>query len=132
MNRTELDAHVAHHGLDRQQVEALLDRTGARPSSAELRSVLARGLQLAGVLSIAAGIAFFIAANWDELRIFGRFALIECTLLACVAIALWRPPPQRTGHLALLGAFVLVGVLLALFGQTYQTGAHEYELFFTW
>jgi len=36
------------------------------------------------------------------------------------------------GKLALLLAVLLTGALLALFGQTYQTGANVYELFFGW
>ncbi len=32
----------------------------------------------------------------------------------------------------MFGAFVVAGALLALFGQTYQTGANVYELFLTW
>jgi uncharacterized membrane protein len=34
--------------------------------------------------------------------------------------------------IALLTASILLGVLLALFGQTYQTGADPWELFFNW
>jgi uncharacterized membrane protein len=36
------------------------------------------------------------------------------------------------GRYALLLAFIATGALLALFGQTYQTGADVYELFLTW
>lgn len=132
MNRTELDAHVAQHGLDRPEVEELLDSTGARPSPEELSFLIGRGLQIAGALSVAAGFIFFIAANWGDFRVFSRFALIEGAFLACIGLALFRPPPVRSGQLAVLGAFLLVGVLLALFGQTYQTGASEYELFHSW
>jgi uncharacterized membrane protein len=53
-------------------------------------------------------------------------------LLAAVGLALWRPPPERLGQLAMLAAFTLAGALLALFGQTYQTGADVHELFFAW
>jgi len=47
-------------------------------------------------------------------------------------VALWRPPPQPFGQGALLLATLLTGALLALFGQSYQTGADVHELFFTW
>jgi uncharacterized membrane protein len=36
------------------------------------------------------------------------------------------------GRYALLLAFIVSGALLALVGQTYQTGADVYELFFNW
>jgi uncharacterized membrane protein len=132
MKRAELDAFVAHHGLSRSDVEAALELTDARPSAAELRSVLVRMLNLGGLLSIAAGIIFFIAANWALFAVFGRFALVEALLAVAVGQALWKPPPQAVGRFALLAAFILTGTLLALFGQTYQTGANIYELFLTW
>ena len=47
-------------------------------------------------------------------------------------MALWRPPPRRIGQAALVLATLFTGALLALFGQSYQTGADVHELFFTW
>ncbi len=132
MKRAELDAFVAHHGLSRPGIEVALELADARPSVRELRGVSIRILQLAGLLSLAAGVVFFIAANWELFAIFGRFALLEVLLAGCVGLALWQPPPQPLGRFALLGAFILTGALLALFGQTYQTGADIYELFLTW
>jgi uncharacterized membrane protein len=75
---------------------------------------------------------FFVAANWDGLRVTGRFALFEALLVVSLALALWQPPPRAVGRYALLAGFVTTGALLALFGQTYQTGANLYELFLTW
>ena len=132
MNRRDLDAFVAHHQLSPAAVDAVLDIAAARPGSAEIRRFVLRLLQLAGVLSLAAGVVFFIAANWQEFGVAGRFALVQGILIASVALALWRPPPHSLGRYALLMAFIATGVLLALFGQTYQTGADVYELFLTW
>jgi hypothetical protein len=53
-------------------------------------------------------------------------------LVACVGLALWRPAPELIGRYSTLLAFIASGGLLALFGQTYQTGADVYELFLTW
>lgn len=113
-------------------VEALLAAAGARPSPAEDRALARRALALSGVLSLCAGVVFFVAANWDALGRFGRFGLVQALLAAAAAIAVWRPPPHPAGRLGLLGAFVLAGALLALVGQTYQTGADTYELFLAW
>lgn len=132
MNRYDLDALVAHHQLDAAATDEVLTLAQARPTRTELSQFISRMLQLAGVLSLAAGIVFFIAANWDAFAIFGRFALIETLMIVAVAIALWKPPPLALGRFALLMAFILTGVLLALFGQTYQTGADVYELFLSW
>ncbi|MBC7982324.1 MAG: DUF2157 domain-containing protein, partial [Candidatus Obscuribacterales bacterium] len=130
MNRKELDAFVVHHALSRDAIDAAL--TFARPTAAETRLFLLRAIQLAGVLSLAAGVIFFIAANWSGLAVLGRFALLQSLLVACVTAAWYRPPPSSLGRYALLSAFVLTGALLALFGQSYQTGADVYELFLLW
>jgi uncharacterized membrane protein len=132
MNRRELDAFVAHHRLPAATVDVVLDIAAARPTPAELSQFLVRLLQLAGVLSLAAGVVFFIAANWQEIGVAGRFALVQGVIAVSVALALWRPAPQSLGRYALLMAFIATGALLALFGQTYQTGADVYELFLTW
>ena len=132
MNRKELDAFAAHHQLSRTAIEAALELANARPSVAAWRQFALRVLQLAGALSLAAGVVFFIAANWDALAIMGRFALVEAALVACVAVAVRQPPPQAVGRYAVLLAFIIAGGLLALFGQTYQTGADIYELFLSW
>jgi hypothetical protein len=132
MNRKELDAFVEQHALSPSAARAALELSRARPTSDELAEFVVRVLSLAGVLSIAFGVVFFVAANWDALAVLGRFALIQAALVACIALGLWRPPPHGLGRNAALLAFVMTGVLLALFGQTYQTGADTYELFLGW
>jgi uncharacterized membrane protein len=132
MNRKELDRLVAHYQLTPPQTERTLTLAQARPTPSETLRFAHRALMLAGVLSLAAGIVFFVAANWSELRILGRFVLLEALLLATLILAFWRPPPQAAGRYALLAGFMIVGALLALFGQTYQTGANVYELFLNW
>ena len=103
-----------------------------RPTPAEWRAFWARLLQAAGLGSLGAGVIFFVAANWQAWGLAGRFALLEAGLLICVAAALWQSPPARIGQGALLLATLFTGALLALFGQSYQTGADLYELFLTW
>lgn len=132
MNRNELDALAAHHGLRVDAVESMLAIAEARPKPADLARFGVRTLHLSGVLSVAAGVVFFVAANWIALAVFGRFALVQGVIVAAVALALWRPPPHPVGRYALLLAFVVSGALFALFGQTYQTGADVYELFLSW
>lgn len=104
----------------------------ALPSGAEWRAFAIRTLHAAGLGAVGAGVVFFVAANWQEWGLMGRFALLQLGLLLSAALALWRPPPRWAGQGALLIATLLVGGLLALFGQSYQTGADVYELFFTW
>jgi uncharacterized membrane protein len=130
--RAELDRLARRHALNPEGSSVLLDLADARPGRAEVMTFLARCFRYAGVLSLGASIVFFVAANWSRIAVFGRFALLEVLLAVIVVVALIRPPPAFVGRAALLLAFVTTGALLALFGQTYQTGADVYELFLTW
>lgn len=132
MDRPALDQFTAAHRLDTAAVDAALVLTGARPTVTDWRTFAARLLHAAGLGALGAGVLFFVAANWQAWGLLGRFALLQAGLLMCVGVALWRPPPQRLGAAALLLATLLTGGLLALFGQSYQTGADVHELFFTW
>jgi uncharacterized membrane protein len=132
VRRVELDRLTEFYALDASKVDAMLDLAVARPSQNEAVVFLARCLRIAGVLSLAASVVFFIAANWSKLAVFGRFGLLELLLVAATVLAYLKPPPQFAGRAALFLAFMTTGALLALFGQTYQTGADVYELFLTW
>lgn len=132
VKRSELDQLAKFYSLDERGVDVLFEVAEARPTRAEGLRFLANCLRIAGILSLASAMVFFVAANWSRIGIFGRFILVEILLVACAAVALWKPPPSSAGRGALFLAFIATGVLLALFGQTYQTGADVYELFLTW
>jgi uncharacterized membrane protein len=109
-----------------------LRAAGVLPDAADWRRFLERLLLWIGVLCLAAALAFFVASNWSDLGRFTKFGLVQALLLAAVGVH-WKLGPDRvSAKAALLGAAVLMGVLLALFGQTYQTGADTWELFATW
>ena len=132
LKRTELDRIAEFYSLDSGGVETLLEVTDARPTSRATRQFFSHMLLIGGLLSLAAAIVFFVAANWSAIAVFGRFALLELVFVGCIVLAVMRPPPAGAGRAALFLAFVICGALLALFGQTYQTGADVYELFLTW
>jgi uncharacterized membrane protein len=85
-----------------------------------------------GVVLLAASVVFFIAYNWDALGRFGKFALVEVLWLCAVVGAFRAGIDHAPGKASLLAAALLTGALLALIGQTYQTGADTYELFAVW
>jgi uncharacterized membrane protein len=94
MNRKELDAFVEHHRLDAAHVELALTLARARPAPAETLRFVIRASMLAGIVSLAAGMVFFVAANWDALRVACRFALHETVLLGSLALAHLRTAPR--------------------------------------
>lgn len=132
MNRDALDTFAQDYQLSHAAIEAALNLTGNRPTVTAWRDFAQRLLRAAGIGAIGAGIIFFVAANWQDYGVMGRFVLLQTALLLSVGVALWHPPPHVAGQSALILATLLTGTLLALFGQSYQTGADVYELFFFW
>ena len=91
-----------------------------------------RLLLLVGAALVLAGIVFFFAYNWARMAAWMKFALLETALVGCV-VAAWLVGIEKLGGKVLsLAAAVLTGVVLAVYGQTYQTGADPYELFLGW
>jgi uncharacterized membrane protein len=118
--------------LDADTFERALALAGITPDAAAWRRFLDWLLAGLGAVLVLAGIVFFFAYNWADMHRFAKFAVLEVALLIAVALA-WRlGPDSNRGRAALLGAAVLPGVLLALYGQSYQTGADPYGLFLAW
>jgi uncharacterized membrane protein len=122
----------ASGAIARDDVPRALRAAGAEPDGARwLRFVewLTIG---AGSVLVAVALVFFIAANWHAMPNVARFALVEGAIVLAVAICLWRGPDSTAGQAALCAAAIATGGLLALVGQTYQTGADTWELFAAW
>ncbi|MEC7775576.1 MAG: DUF2157 domain-containing protein [Planctomycetota bacterium] len=91
-----------------------------------------RLLLILGAALILAGIIFFFAANWNSFSGMVKLGGIEVGLVVCLAGAWLYGLERLSGKVLLLGAGVLVGVFLAVFGQEYQTGADAWDLFAQW
>lgn len=102
------------------------------PSPAHWRQAADRLLAFAGIVLLAVGLVFFFAYNWDDLHRYAKLGLAWSAMAAAVAVAMFAQPLSLTYRAALLGAAIATGVLLALIGQTYQTGADLWELFAAW
>ncbi|MFO1303733.1 MAG: DUF2157 domain-containing protein [Burkholderiales bacterium] len=130
--RAEILAWVREGALPRESLDAALRVTGATPDAAQWRRFVEQLLVWLGAVLMAAALTYFVAANWQSLGRFAKFALVEAALAASVAVACWRSLDSLAGRAALLAAALTTGVLLALVGQAYQTGADTFELFATW
>lgn len=128
------------------------------PDGESWQRLIASLLLWFGSLGLGAGVIFFFAYNWDDLSRFQQFALLEGALLIsivayCVLIVHRYSQSfslqNRTAKTAksihsslhfgatpanalLVLASLLLGALLALVGQTYQTGADPWQLFILW
>jgi uncharacterized membrane protein len=115
-----------------RDVRSALSIAGVLPGARDWRAFLDHLLLWSGAIALAAAVVFFIAHNWSSLGRFAKFGLIEILMVVAVA-GYWRLGTERAaGKASLLAAAILLGGLLALFGQTYQTGADTWELFANW
>lgn len=102
------------------------------PAAGQWRALLDRLALWLGTALCAAALICFIAANWEHLGKMARLYGMQAVLLATTLGALWLGL-RRAGGLALLWlSMLMLGGLLALIGQTYQTGADTWELFALW
>ncbi|WP_299104907.1 DUF2157 domain-containing protein [uncultured Tenacibaculum sp.] len=85
-----------------------------------------------GISFTTAGIIFFFAYNWADLHKFIKIGLIEGLIVISTLTLLLSKVSLDIKKILLTGASVLVGVLFAVFGQIYQTGANAYDFFLGW
>lgn len=85
-----------------------------------------------GIGFTTAGIIFFFAYNWADLNKFIKLGLTEVLIIATTIIVLLPKIKSSTRNIILTGSSFLVGVLFAVFGQIYQTGADAYDFFLAW
>lgn len=111
---------------------AVREALGPAPDPALWRWFLDRFALWLGTALCAAGAICFIAANWEHLGKFTRLYGMQALAIAVVAVAARLGLARLGGQVALWLAMVLLGGLLALIGQTYQTGADTWELFTLW
>ena len=85
-----------------------------------------------GISFTTAGILFFFAFNWADLHKFIKIGLIEGLIIITTLIVLFSKISLDIKNILLTGTSILVGVLFAIFGQIYQTGANAYDFFLGW
>ncbi|MDR6921998.1 DUF2157 domain-containing protein [Chryseobacterium sp. 2987] len=89
-------------------------------------------LMTLGIGFTVSGIIFFFAYNWADLPKFAKIGLTEGLVIAATALTFLPKINPNIRKIILTGAAVLVGVLFAVFGQIYQTGANAYDFFLAW
>lgn len=120
-----------HSNLSARVAEHLLQQK-VYSSRAAWQQFLRLLLLTLGVGFTAAGILFFFAYNWAALHPFAKLGLIEALLIATTLFAVYPGIDKTLRRFVLTAAAVLVGILFAVYGQIYQTGANAYDLFLAW
>jgi len=89
-------------------------------------------LLTSGIGFLLTGIIFFFAYNWDKLHYFLKFGIIQSGIVLFAVISILTVNNIVLSNICLLSSSIIFGIFLAVFGQTYQTGADSYQLFLTW
>ncbi|MBL4659923.1 MAG: DUF2157 domain-containing protein, partial [Alcanivoracaceae bacterium] len=84
------------------------------------------------ILSVAFGVIFFFAYNWQEISLLTKFALIQGLMLVSLFIYSQSTAQSHASTAILFFLALLIGSLFALFGQSYQTGKDPWQLFMLW
>ncbi|HEX8258407.1 MAG TPA: DUF2157 domain-containing protein [Allosphingosinicella sp.] len=123
-----LDAGRVEPGREGEALRA----AGVIPTPVDWRTFLGQLSLWLGTVALAASVIFFFAFNWDDLGRFAKFGLVEAAICAGLLVCCWTDLDGMGGKAILLLLSLLVGALLALAGQVYQTGADTFELFGWW
>lgn len=131
LQREDLDIIIRHSSLTEQEAEKILTEN-IYNKKADWQKFLRLFFITLGIGFTTAGIIFFFAYNWADLHKFAKIGLVEGLIIATTIIALLPKIKRSTRNIILTGSSFLVGVLFAVFGQIYQTGANAYDFFLGW
>jgi len=129
---THADALLKHGYIDKFGHFRALTLLKQRPSASEWMLFIDKFLLFLGAALALSGTIFFFAYNWKGLHKFGKLGLLQAGVLGLALLAWNRGLEKLSGKMALMSSAVLVGGLLAVYGQIYQTGADPYQLFMGW
>ena len=130
--RAQLITFIETGSIAQDKVYAALIASKVIPEAGDWKAFIDRLLLWLGGMALAFAVMFFIAYNWTAFGDLAKFAMVEVLIALCVAAYCLLNAERTASKLLLLMASLLLGVLLALFGQTYQTGADPWQLFFYW
>lgn len=131
-NRQQLLDWADSGHLDDDKLEQALAVTQSMPSATDNLRFFSRVVLAFAVLLLCSGVVFFFAYNWQDLSRYNKFAIAQAAIIVSLLPLLKANLQQPAGQAAMFAACLLVGALLALVGQTYQSGADTYELFLVW
>lgn len=109
-----------------------LAQLGGRPTPESWYRFARVQMLLVGASLVAVGTVFFMAANWDTLSAHTQMGLIAGLMAAATLVGWWLGLQSLSGRVAALLGGLGFGPLIALVGQTYQTGADAWGLFAAW
>lgn len=132
LTRASLTALCDAGGINPAVWQKAMDYCGFRPDGPAWLAYWRQLCLLGGALFFVAGVVCFIAWNWNAMTPLARMALTGAVVVGSGLGAVLLGPDTRLGRVLLLVCGLGIGPMLAVFGQTYQTGAELWELFRVW
>lgn len=131
-NRKTLLSLIENQRLEENNIEEALHLASIPPTLNALLSFVRLVLIWVGAMSLVIALLLFIAYNWQDFGRFSKFLMVEVSMLASIGIYYISAKYKKVQQIALMFASITLGILLALIGQTYQTGADPWQLFALW
>ena len=131
MNRDDIHIISRHSNWTEAGIEKTL-KSEVYSSSQEWKKFLQLLFISLGVGFSVTGIIFFFAYNWADLHKFAKIGMVEALIVLSASLVLFSKLNVNIKNILLTATAVLVGVLFAVFGQIYQTGANAYDFFLGW
>ena len=130
--RAELVNFIERDKLDQKNIDQAVELSKIKPSGQVWQVFINNVFLLIGSVALGLSCIFFLAFNWSEFGRFAKFSLVEVALVASIIVYLKTQIDSMASSATLLCSTLLLGGLMALVGQTYQTGADPWQLFFYW
>ena len=118
--------------LKPEQLSSLFKQEAVYPRRKDWFSFLERFLLVLSAVLVASGVLFFFAYNWADMHKFVKLGLLQAVIVLLIALNLFSGFDKRVKEILLTGSAVMLGVLFAVYGQIYQTGANAYDFFQGW
>ncbi|MGB3800727.1 MAG: DUF2157 domain-containing protein, partial [Lewinella sp.] len=107
-------------------------QTDVYASETDWRKLLEYLLLGSGASFLLSGIFFFFAYNWEALSGATKIGIAGGAFLVTALAGIFAPLPRLPRLIMHTAAVTLIGAILAVLGQVYQTGANAYDFFLGW
>lgn len=131
-SRSQIHQTISFLNLDKKQALLLLNKVFPPPGVAEWRNFFKSITIVLGCGFFLTGVIFFFAYNWFTMHRFVKMSIAGTLLLLPCMLQNRIRYSERLQKILYVYVFIMVGVIMALFGQVYQTGANAYDLFLYW
>ncbi|MER2998042.1 DUF2157 domain-containing protein [Pontibacter populi] len=132
INRELIHSIARHSNWSGQSIAAWLRKEKVYAGTQDWIKFLQLFLLGLGGSFIVAGVVFFFAYNWADMHKFVKLGMLESLLIIVTLVAVFGNFSKVVKNVLLTASVMLSGVMFAVFGQIYQTGANAYDFFLGW